>query len=459
LKRYFAASALLPHGWATDVAIDVDDAGTIVGATAGAQPGDAVRLVGHAVPGMPNVHSHAFQRAFAGRAERMSPDRADSFWTWREQMYGLVERLDADDVEAIATWLYVEMLKAGYTAVGEFHYLHHDREGKRYAAPTELAHRIVAGARASGIGLTLLPVVYEHAGFGGVPAHAGQRRFLTTADEFAAYWDALERSLRDDPQLRLGVAPHSLRAVGSQRLLEILAHVSARDPRAPIHIHVAEQQAEVDDCVAWSGLRPVAWLLRNAPVTESWTLVHATHVDGGELAGIVDSGAVAGLCPTTEANLGDGVFPAEQFLRDGGRFGIGSDSNVTIDVAEELRLLEYGQRLTARRRAVLGDERAPHVGARLYRDALAGGARSLARAIGALAPGTRADIVVLDSGRDAVLEGASGDDLLDRYVFASGARAVRDVIVGGRRLVHDGHHADEARIEQRYRSTVRTLFG
>jgi formimidoylglutamate deiminase len=459
LKRYFAESALLPHGWATDVAIEVDDAGTIVGATANEPAGDAVRLVGHAIPGMPNVHSHAFQRAFAGRAERMSPDRADSFWTWREQMYGLVERLGPDDAEAIATWLYVEMLKAGYTAVGEFHYLHHDRDGKRYAAPAEMSERIVAAARASGIGLTLLPVVYEHAGFGGIAPHAGQRRFVTSADEFVAYWDGLERTLRDDPQLRLGVAPHSLRAVGPQRLRDVLAHVTERDPRAPIHIHIAEQQVEVDESVAWSGLRPVAWLLRNADVTQAWTLVHATHVDGDELAGTVRSAAIVGLCPTTEANLGDGVFPAERFLRDGGRFGIGSDSNVTVDVAEELRLLEYGQRLTSQRRAVLGDEGTPHVGARLYRDALAGGAQSLARPIGAIAAGMRADIVVVDPGRDPAMEGAAGDDLLDRLVFASGARSVRDVIVGGRRLVHDGHHPDEAAIERRYRATLRTLFG
>ncbi len=268
----------------------------------------------------------------------------------------------------------------------------------------------------------------------------------------------LERALSDDPQVRLGVAPHSLRAVGPERLRDVIAHVRARDQAAPIHIHVAEQQAEVDESLAWSGRRPVAWLLDNAQVTPAWTLVHATHIDGDERAGIVRSGAVVGLCPTTEANLGDGIFPAEAFLRDGGRFGIGSDSNVAVDAAEELRWLEYGQRLFARRRAVLGDARTPAVGARLYRDALAGGAQALARPIGRIAPGMRADLVVLDPARDPALEGAQGDDLLDRYVFAVGRAAVRNVIVGGRRLVHDGRHADEAAIERRHRATLQALF-
>ncbi len=444
MSRYFAVAALLPHGWASDVVIEVGEDGTIVSVVPSAPAGPAQRLAGWVVPGMPNVHSHAFQRAFAGRAERADPARDDTFWTWREQMYGLVARIEPDQAEAIAAWVYVEMLKGGYTAVGEFHYLHHDRAGAPYGARTEMADRIRAAAQTSGIGLTLLPVLYAHAGFGGVAATGRQCRFLNTVETFVADWDVLAAAFNDDPQMRLGVAPHSLRAVTPRELDEVVRHVTAADRQTPVHIHIAEQQAEVDACIAWCGERPIAWLLGHTDVSAAWCLVHATHADATELAAIARREAVVGLCPTTEANLGDGIFPAERFRQAGGRFGVGSDSNVTLDVAEELRWLEYGQRLTSQRRAVLGDEGTPHVGARLYRDALAGGAQSLARPIGAIAAGMRADIVVVDPGRDPAMEGAAGDDLLDRLRLCVGRASVARTSSSGRWQsasgVHDGHH-------------------
>jgi formimidoylglutamate deiminase len=457
-SRYLAPVALLPDGWANDVLIETDAAGDIVAVTADSPRDGASHLPGPVLPGMPNVHSHAFQRALAGRAERRAEDGRDSFWTWRETMYAFVARLEPDDLEAIAGWAYAEMLKGGYTSVGEFHYVHNAPDGSPYAARTEMADRLVAASRASGIGLTLLPVLYAHGGFGGAPPSDQQRRFTLDADGFCALWDDLARSIAGHPQLALGVAPHSLRAVSTDQLAQVVAHVAAASSSAPIHLHVAEQLAEVDACVAWSGQRPVAWLLDHAPVSERWCLVHATHVDDAERMRAAATGAVAGLCPTTEANLGDGIFPADAWLRDRGRIGIGSDSNVAVDPAEELRWLEYGQRLTARRRAVLCGSDRPSVGGTLYRAALAGGAAALARPVGRVAPGYRADLVVLD-GSSAVLEGAAGDELLDRYIFGGAHALVRDVMVGGQWAVVERRCTHETGAKARYVSALKRLFG
>jgi formimidoylglutamate deiminase len=462
----FAESALLPDGWADDVLFEIGADGTLrnVVANAAAQPAaaDAPRASGPVLPGMPNLHSHAFQRAMAGLTERVGGGGpgGDSFWTWRQVMYGFVAQLDPEQVQAIAAQLYVEMLKAGYTAVGEFHYLHHDPQGRPYADLAEMSERIVAAAQATGIGLTHLPVLYSCGGFGGRPAGAGQRRFLHDVNSFLRLINRLLQRHGTNPQVRIGMAPHSLRAVTADMLKEAVAGLDAFDPTAPIHIHIAEQVKEVEDCRAWSNQRPVEWLLNHQPLSPRWCLVHATHMTEGETGRLARTGAVAGLCPTTEGNLGDGFFHAPEFLRHGGSIGIGSDSHISVSPIEELRWLEYGQRLLYRRRNMLGagGNRSPSVGAALYRTVLAGGAQALDRPIGRLAPGCRADLVVLDAERPTLF-GKRGDVLLDALVFAGNDNPVRDVMVGGRWVVSEGRHAAEAPIFKRYRAAVEQLMG
>ncbi|MCC7330687.1 MAG: formimidoylglutamate deiminase, partial [Gammaproteobacteria bacterium] len=329
------------------------------------------------LPGMPNVHSHAFQRALAGCTEWAGPG-ADSFWSWRERMYALARQLAPADIEAIATWLYVEMLEAGYTSVCEFHYLHHQPDGRPYADPAATSRALIRAAAAAGIRLTLLPVLYQQGGFGGRPPGPAQRAFVHALPGYFALLEALRGG--QGPLLRVGIALHSLRAVAPGALDEVLAWRAATDPQCPVHIHVAEQPREVAECQAWSGRRPVEWLLERGVVDAHWCLVHATHMTGGEARALAQSGAVAGLCPTTEANLGDGLFPLAEFLAAGGRIGIGSDSHVSVSPVEELRWLEYGQRLATGRRNVAATAAEPHCGARLFRAAVAGGARALGQA-------------------------------------------------------------------------------
>ena len=442
-----------PEGWLSPGRVDIDDQGTIAAVAATDAAG---ALPGAALAGMSNLHSHAFQRAMAGLAEQAAPGE-DSFWTWREVMYDFLGRLEPEDVEVIAAQAYVEMLKAGYTAVGEFHYLHHDRDGTPYGDVAEMAGRVTAAARRAGIAITLLPALYDSGGFGGVPPAAGQRRFLNDADRLLRIVEAAARRHRTDAEVRVGLAPHSLRAASPGALTAAIAGLDALDPSAPIHIHVAEQTREVEDCLAWSGRRPVARLLDTHPVGPRWCLVHATHVDPAETRALAASGAVAGLCPTTEANLGDGIFPLEAFLAGGGRFGIGSDSHVSISPVEELRWLEYGQRLTTRRRTVSAQPRGSN-GARLYHGAASAGAQALGRAAGGIAPGRRADIVVLDHAHP-LLAGRAGDRLLDGYLFAGNQNLVRDVMVGGRWVVRGGCHADQEPIAEAYRRTLCRLLG
>jgi formimidoylglutamate deiminase len=426
-----APDALLTDGWAHDVRIEIDADGTMTRITPGAPRTDAPRLDGPVIAGMPNVHSHAFQRAFAGRAERRLTD-ADSFWTWRQAMYGLAQRISPDDMEAIATQLYVEMLESGYTAVGEFHYVHHGVDGRPYARRSELAQRLLAAADAAGIGITLLPVFYRWSGFGQRAPLPEQARFINDFDGFLEIVDELAPWCRT-PNRRLGIAPHSLRAVGPDDLRAVVAALDERDPGAPIHLHIAEQIAEVE-----ASLR--------------WCLVHATHVTHTELETLAATGAVAGLCPTTEANLGDGIFPLEPWLRAGGSLAIGSDSHVSVDVGEELRWLEYGQRLGSGRRTIAPSPEA------LYLAAARGGGTALGRPIGALAAGMRADFVVLDAAAPAVC-GGDLTTLVDRYVIRGGRETLRDVYVGGVRVVEAGRHQRRDAIARRYRATVESLAG
>ena len=435
-------SALLPPGWARSVRITVEGGliATLETNVAPA-PGDARAAV--AVPGAGNLHSHAFQRAMAGLAETRTPAGGDDFWTWREVMYRFVDRLTPNDVEAIAAQAYAEMLESGFTRVGEFHYLHHDVGGAPFADPAEMAHRIVAAASQSGIGLTLLPTFYAHGGFGGQPLAGPQARFGQSLDSFARLQEQSEVALAALPGCVCGVAAHSLRAVTPGELNALVALAGV----APFHIHIAEQTREVADCLAWCGQRPVAWLLSHAPVDARWCLVHATHMDGAESAALAASGAAVGLCPITEANLGDGLFPAVEYLAQGGAFGIGSDSNILIDLPEELRLLEYGQRLAARRRGVLGS------GADLFKGAQAGGARALGEAITGLQVGASADIVSLDADHP-VLTGKHGDALLDAWIFAARGGAVDTVWRRGVRVVEAGRHVRAEAIAARYRATL-----
>ncbi|MBD2104842.1 formimidoylglutamate deiminase [Leptolyngbya sp. FACHB-261] len=451
-----APYALLPDGWAPQVRLEIDDKGLISAVTSNAQTGEGERLAGSVLPGMPNLHSHSFQRAMAGLTERGATGE-DSFWTWRQLMYDFVDRLTPEQLEAIAAQLYVELLKAGYTAVGEFHYLHHDPTGAAYAQRSELASRVIGAAQTTGIGLTLLPVLYSYSGFGGIDPAPKQRRFLNDAESFLSLWDELAKTCADDPQLRLGVAPHSLRAVAPELLQEVLAAIDSRDAKAPIHIHVAEQMQEVNDCIAWSGLRPVEWLLNHMPLSPRWCLVHATHMSPDETARLAASGAVVGLCPTTEANLGDGLFPAVDFLRQGGQIGIGSDSHISVNPIEELRWLEYGQRLLHQRRNLLCSAEIPSVGEFLYRRALAGGTQALQRPIGKLAPGCRADLVVLNSEHPALL-GRDQTQLLDGLIFSGDNRCVRDVMVGGRWVVQGGRHVLEEPIQACYGAVLAELL-
>jgi formimidoylglutamate deiminase len=460
--RLFAERALLPGGWVSDVLFEIDAAGGLAAVRTGVAASDAPRAAGPVLPGMPNLHSHAFQRAMAGLAERAglagTPGETDSFWTWRQTMYGFAGRLTPPQVEAIAAQLYVEMTKAGYTAVGEFHYLHHDPEGRPYADPAEMAERIVAAAATAGLGLTLLPVLYAQGGFGGQPTGPGQRRFRHDVESFLALVDVLQRRHGGDPKRRIGIAPHSLRAVTPEQLRDAVAGLARIEARAPIHIHIAEQVKEVEDCLAWSGRRPVEWLLDHGPPDERWCLVHATHMTESETTALARSGAVAGLCPTTEANLGDGLFAAPLFLAEGGRFGIGSDSHISVSPIEELRWLEYGQRLLHRRRTLLRPGSGASVGAALWRAALAGGAQALGRPIGRLEAGARADLVVLDAERPALL-GRQDEVLLDSLAFAGNDNPVRDVMIGGRWVVSEGRHRAEEAVRARYRATIAALAG
>ena len=444
--------ALLPSGFARDVAVAVED-GLITSVRPGAPVGAAERIAGIAVPGMPNLHSHAFQRGMAGLAERRGP-ADDSFWTWREVMYRFLGRLSPEDVEAIAAYAYLEMLEGGFTLVGEFHYLHHDTDGRPYADVAELSGRIAAAAAATGIGLTLLPCFYAQGGFGGRPPTEGQRRFLNDPDSFARILEGARRHLAALPHARMGIAPHSLRAVTPEALQAIVRMA----PDGPIHIHAAEQWLEVEDCVAWSGQRPVEWLLEHAGLDERWCLIHATHMTADETERLAETGAVAGLCPLTEASLGDGTFEGPAYLRSGGAFGIGTDSNIQIDAAAELRQLEYSQRLYHRGRNLMTLDDGESTGRRLFTAALAGGARAMAQPMGAIAPGRRADFVVLDSGHPA-LAAAGPESWLDCWIFSAGRGLVKDVVAGGQRVVTEGRHQSRDAIAARYRAILARLVG
>lgn len=438
MRSMVFAEALLPEGWRRDVRVDVDAQGRIAAVVPDAQPGRFVAL-----PGMPNLHSHAFQRGMAGLTEHAGASD-DSFWTWRELMYRFLAQLTPEDVEAIATLAYAEMLERGFTRVGEFHYLHHAPDGAPYADRAEMGTRIAAAAQATGINLTLLPSFYAHGEIGGAPPVQGQRRFLNDLDGFAMLVEGSRRAIAGLPGANLGLAPHSLRAATIEEIRAVGAMAQAGEP---LHIHAAEQVREVEAAIRILGLPPIAALLQAGLVSERWCLIHATHGTAGELARVAQAGAVAGLCPVTESNLGDGIFAAPGFREVGGMFGVGTDSNVLISAAVELRTLEYAQRLALRSRNVLAP-RGGSTGRALWQGAVEGGSRALAAGPAGIAPGAWADLVLLDPD-DAAFAARSGDRILDSLVFAARDGVIREVWVGGRRVVEDGVHPLRAQAERR----------
>jgi formimidoylglutamate deiminase len=456
LKLWFE-SALLPGGWARGVRVTGRD-GIIGAIETGVEPAEDDERHAVAVPGLPNLHSHAFQRAIAGLTERRGPT-ADSFWTWRELMYRFVERIDPDQLEAITALAFAEMLEAGFTRVGEFHYLHQDKSGVPFADPGELAGRVAAAAADTGIALTLLPTFYAHGGFGGSGPTARQCRFVTDLERFGRIVEASRKAAAGLRGGVVGVAPHSLRAVTPEELTAVVALASG----GPVHIHVAEQLREVEDCIAWCGRRPIERLFELTGVDAGWCLVHATHATEGELQQIVAAGAVVGLCPMTEASLGDGIFPALEFRALAGRLGIGTDSNVLLDAAAELRLLEYSQRLSRRARNVLAGDTGHSTGRSLFEAAFAGGTQALGGAAAGngepvgLSAQAAFDLVSLDASHPALIE-RHGDEILDSWIFAAGRDVIDCVWRAGEKVVSGGRHRRREAIITGYRRAMKTLL-
>ncbi|WP_281560833.1 formimidoylglutamate deiminase [Thalassomonas sp. RHCl1] len=437
--KLYAEKVLLADGWAQDKTLIIED-GVISSIESGCLEG-AERAAGPVIPGMVNCHSHAFQRAFAGFSEQGSEGK-DSFWTWRNIMYKFLGQLTAENAEVIASQLYIEMLKMGYTRVAEFHYLHHDIDGENYPELAQMAKAIFNAAQTSGIGLTMLPVLYCFSGFGPLAPNEGQKRFINSVDQFNQLVSDCFGLSTQYENANVGIAPHSLRAVDKEALQQAVVHVRSLDNKAPVHIHIAEQQKEVNDCLAHYGQRPVQWLLDNMELDQHWCLIHATHIDEQERKGIINSKAIAGICPTTEANLGDGIFPTTEFLAEQGTFAIGSDSHISVNPIEELRWLEYAQRLIKQQRAILADEQQPSTGLNLWQRAAKGGAQSTNSNTGELALGKQADLLVLDS-QDTRLFANSAHNILDSLVFASQKNPVRDVMVNGQWRVQNRQHEHE----------------
>lgn len=454
----FADHALLPSGWASNVLLQWNTDGLLTAVTPNTTaPAGVGRAAGPLLPGMPNLHSHAFQRAMGGLTEYRGAAQ-DSFWSWRDLMYSFAGAITPEQLTAIATCLYVDMLEAGYTSVCEFHYLHHDGDGRPYADERELSLCLLRAAQTAGIGLTLLPVLYQTSGFGGTPPSAGQRRFIRSTDNMLSLLQSL-KPMCDAQGARLGMAPHSLRAVPPEALHDAVNGLTALDANAPIHIHIAEQTAEVDACVAWSGQRPVQWLLNHAPVDERWCLVHATHMTADESRQAARTGAVAGLCPTTEANLGDGIFDSAAWLSAQGRWGVGSDSHACVNAAEELMQLEYSQRLILRERNVLATPEQTSVATAMTLAAVAGGAQACARPVAGLAVGQRMDAVSLDASHPMLTGLPSPERMLSAHVFASDrSSAVHTVWAGGQMRVDGGRHPLATGARQRFANARRTLL-
>lgn len=451
--KLHAHRILLAGGWAQNKTLVIEN-GVITDIQTGSREA-GVESVGIVIPGMVNCHSHAFQRAFAGFSEQGSEGH-DSFWTWRKIMYQFLKQLSAQDAEVIATQLYIEMLKSGYTRVAEFHYLHHDLDGKNYPELATMAKAIFNAANNTGLGLTMLPVLYRYAGFGEKAPSDGQKRFINSVKQFNQLVTACVDLSESYENTNVGIAPHSLRAVDLASLQQVVDHVRSFDANAPIHIHIAEQQQEVNDCLAHYGKRPVQWLLDNVKLDQHWCLIHATHIDENERQGMVESGAIAGICPTTEANLGDGIFPTTEFIAEKGTMAIGSDSHISVNPVEELRWLEYAQRLSRQQRAILANDRQPSVGLNLWQQAAKGGAQSTNSNTGELAIGKQADLLVLDA-QQLALFAHDEQHVIDSLIFASQQNAILHVMVNGQWQIRDKKHRIEQNAHQAFTQLLKRV--
>lgn len=438
--KLYVEKILLAEGWADNKTITIEN-GVITAISDGLVEGAEVAQ-GAVIPGMVNCHSHAFQRAFAGFSEQGSEGQ-DSFWTWRKIMYQFLAKLTDVDAKVIAKQLYIEMLKMGYTRVAEFHYLHHGIDGSVYgdegSGLATMADAIFQAAQESGIGLTLLPVLYQYSGFGEQVANSGQKRFINSTVQFNQLVSDCFTLSKQYKNTNVGIAPHSLRAVDKVSLTQAVAHVRSLDSQAPVHIHISEQQKEVDDCLNHYGKRPVQWLLDNVELDKHWCLIHATHINKKERQGIIAKQAIAGICPTTEANLGDGIFPTTEFLAEQGTLAIGSDSHISVNPIEELRWLEYAQRLIKQQRAILATSEQASVGQNLWQHAALGGAQSTNSNTGSLAVGKQADLLVLDKQKTQLFANAE-QQLLDSVIFASQQNPIADVMVNGVWVVRNQQH-------------------
>ncbi len=445
MKSIIFSKALLTNGWADNVLLNINNQGRIEEIIKDYK-GSGHVVAGYALPGMNNVHSHAFQRAMAGLAE-YSTSENDSFWTWRDIMYRFAEKITSSDLQTIAAQLYLEMLKAGYVSVTEFHYLHNGIEGR-----DAMSEAIFSASKKVNIGLCHLPVLYMNSGFGGLPLNENQRRFGYDVDDYLVFLEKLSQQIEGNNQ-HLGMAFHSLRAVPADALKNCLQN---NPLSGPVHIHIAEQSQEVDDCVKWSGKRPVEWLYDHVDVDEHWCLIHATHLNENEVSLIAGSGAVVGLCPTTEANLGDGLFPLNDFLQQDGKIAIGSDSHISVSVIEELRLLEYGQRLHHQRRNIAVSDQDIHTGTNLYLRNLEGGSKASGFDNGSLEAGKRADIIVLDETSPTLI-GTPDRNLIDRFIFSGNVNPIKNVWVAGEMVINDYKHANECEITQNFSKTMTRL--
>ncbi len=452
MQKLWAKTALTKDGWQNDVLISVAADGLIANVTT-ASPANGAARYGIILPAATNLHSHAFQRAMAGLTEAKGPDPRDSFWTWRKLMYRFLDHLDPDDIQSISAFVQMEMLQAGFAAVCEFHYLHHQPGGIAYDNLSEMAERVIAAAQTTGIGLTLLPVMYQFGGCDERSLTSGQIRFGNTPDQFADLVSQAGTNLKALPaDARLGIAPHSLRAVNRDGL----RFATTLLPDAPLHLHLAEQIAEVDEIKAAYGARPVEWLLANYDVDARWCLIHATQMTPSETTRLAKTGAIAGLCPLTESSLGDGIFDGLRYGDAGGRFGIGSDSNIRISLSEELRTLEYSQRLRDKGRAMFATAD-KSTGRALYDQITAAGATAANRNAGSIAAGKQADLLALDLNATDLI-GKSGDMLLDSYIFAGSDALISDVWSAGRHLVKKGAHIRQDTITIQYRNTMKSLM-
>ncbi len=450
-NKIWAAHALLKDGWVDSVEISIDEKGDIftISNDSPYSGGEKTQVL---IPAIPNTHSHAHQRAMAGLGERAGQS-AESFWSWRNVMYHYLERIEPEHLYHIASQAYLEMLKSGYSCVGEFQYLHNNLDGTAYQNRAEMSLQCLQAANRVGIGFTALPVLYQYGGFGGAAPVDSQKRFLNNGDEFVDIVETLQSATYTNANCSVGIAPHSLRAINQTLLTEV---IDSLEGLASIHLHIAEQTREVDECIDWCGMRPVEWLFEHFNIDHTWCLIHATHMNAQETTTMAKSGCIAGLCPTTEANLGDGFFNAHEYFAQQGKWAIGTDSQISIDPVEELRWLEYGIRLKTRNRNVLVSSTTKNTGRNLLDGALLGGAGACGRKIGSITEGYRADFLVLDSEHPR-LYGRQGDDLIDSWIFSGNSNLVRDVYIGGRKVIDQGCHIDEDNIMRNYRSTLDQL--